>query len=184
MWWKTDLPGPRATVKGFRQMRKNTMTTTVSATSTAETVVTDKLGSTMTGVNSGCGCGRHPRTTIESPPSDLVTRVFEYRKNMTMYRQSAEVQLRKKKEDGKKKEYPTSSTISYQDFRGNRFLDDDSTESTEDSSNETSTAEPPGGSVETSPISLALMGCFLCKISLYFFLFTRICQSSSSCDRH
>jgi len=75
------------------------MTNSVVVTLVANTVVSNQRSTTID-VNNGSRDERNQRTTTESPPSYLRTRAMEYRKNMTMYRQTA-VQHHKKK--GKKK---------------------------------------------------------------------------------
>eukprot|EP00102_Acyrthosiphon_pisum_P027909 XP_016665119.1 PREDICTED: uncharacterized protein LOC100573591 isoform X2 [Acyrthosiphon pisum] len=102
LWTIIDLP--EITSKTFHPVRTDVIlqATPVAATSAANTVISNQTTAMMIGVNNGCGCERHPRTTTESPPSDLITRVIKYRKNMAMYRQTAEAAIRRKKKEGKK----------------------------------------------------------------------------------
>ncbi|CAH1732105.1 uncharacterized protein LOC114132466 isoform X1 [Aphis gossypii] len=101
------IDSPKLTVKTFHPMKTNVIPNTIATTPAVDTVISNQT-SMIVGVNNGCGCERHPRTTTESPPSDLITRVIEYRKNMTMYRQTSEaaIQLQKKK-SGEKNEVPS-----------------------------------------------------------------------------
>lgn len=100
--WSID-DSPEETSKTFHPVRMNVIpqATPVAATP-ANTVISNQTNMIIS-VNNGCGCGRHSRTTTESPPSDLITRVIKYRKNMAMYRQTAEAAIRRKKKEGEKK---------------------------------------------------------------------------------
>ncbi|XP_026816442.1 transcriptional regulator ATRX-like [Rhopalosiphum maidis] len=90
---------PEITVKLVHPTRKYEMTNSVAVTLVGNTVVSNQRSITID-VNNGSKDERNQRTTTESPPRDLRMRAMEYRKNMTMYRQTA-IQHRKKK--GKKK---------------------------------------------------------------------------------
>lgn len=96
------IDSPELTVKTFHPMRTNKIPNITTTTPAADTVILNQT-SMMVGVNNGCRCERHQRTITEIPPSDLITRVIEYRKNMTMYRQTSEavIQLQKKKSEEK-----------------------------------------------------------------------------------
>lgn len=139
---------PKLTVKTFHPTRANLMLT--PSTLAANTVVSNHT-SMMINVNNGFGCERH-RTTTESPPSDLITRLMEYRKNMTMYRQTAVAAIQKRKKIERKK-----------------VLEDSSEENSDpaDDSNEESDDDGAEGA-SSSPIDLLLMLVFLRKIPQFF----------------
>lgn len=150
-WLKNDPL--ELTVNTFHPTRANVMATSVSATFAANTVMSNHTSMTI-GVNNRFGRERHQWTTTESPPSDLITRVMEYQKNMTMYRQTA-IQKRKNKERKKKKMADEDDS----DEDENEDGDGDS----EEGENET---EDEGAS--SSPIDLLFMSVFLSKTTIFF----------------
>jgi len=115
-------------------------------TPVADTVVSNQT-SMMIGVNNN-GWGHQRTTTTESPPNDMITRVKEYRKNMTMYRQFAEVVKRQRKKKGKKKN-----------------VDDEEETEGEEGGEDEDESEDEGASSPT--IDLLLMSVFLRKVSLF-----------------
>jgi len=125
-------------------------TLALTATHDANTVVSNHT-IMMIGVNNGFGCERHQRTTTESPPSDLITRLVEYRKNMTMYRQIAVAAIQKRKKIVRKK-----------------VLDDDDDDGDDDDDDDVSADSGEDGGDSSSPIDLLLMSVFLRKIPLFF----------------
>jgi len=127
-------------------------TLALTATHDANTVVSNHT-IMMIGVNNGFGCERHQRTTTESPPSDLITRLVEYRKNMTMYRQIAVAAIQKRKKIVRKK-----------------VLDDDDDDDGDDDDDDDDVSADSGedGGNSSSPIDLLLMSVFLRKIPLFF----------------
>ncbi|XP_022166258.1 uncharacterized protein LOC111030864 [Myzus persicae] len=134
---------PEITFKSFHPVRTNVIpqaTPVVVTTTVANTAISNQT-SMVIDVNDGCGCERHPRTTTESPPSDLRTRVIEYRKNMAMYRQATEavIQLRKKKKKVPHKE-----------------LDDEP-----DSEEKGAESDAKGSKAAASPIEFVTMAIFL-----------------------
>ncbi|XP_060856117.1 uncharacterized protein LOC132933862 [Metopolophium dirhodum] len=143
LWTIMDLP--EITFKTFHPVRTNVLLQATPATSADNTVISNQT-TMMIGVNNGCGCERHPRTTTESPPSDLITRVIKYRKNMAMYRQTAEAAIRRKKKEGKK----------IKDVLDDDSDDEDTTteEPTEDENTDTITAT-------ADPIEYLTMAIFL-----------------------
>ncbi|KAL5237259.1 hypothetical protein ACI65C_004669 [Semiaphis heraclei] len=111
----------------------------VMSTPVADTVESNQT-SMMIGVNNN-GWGHQRTTTTESPPNDMITRVKEYRKNMTMYHQFAEAVKRQRKKKGKKKNVD----------------DDDAPEDEEDGGDEDESED--GASIPT--LDLLLMSVFL-----------------------
>lgn len=200
LWSIND--SPEITVKTFHPMRTNVIPSTVAATPAADTVVSNKTRMTV-GTNNGCGCEHHPRTTTESPPSDLITRVIEYRKNMTMYRQTSEAVMQRKKKDGKKikvsdEEYYGDNNIGREHHKkkghrrktdsddGDGVAVDDSEGDGDDTSKNDDTEEKsdePGNTAKCSLMDYGVMAGFLSKISLFFFLYTQSFQSSY-CSNH
>jgi len=144
---------PEINVKNFHPVRTNVIpqATPVVATTTVVNTIISNQTSMAIGVKNGCGCERHPRTTTESPPSDLRTRVVEYRKNMEMYRQKAEEATQRRK---KKKKVP--------------YKELDDTEEQYVDNNDTAPAQPED-KVAADPIEYLSMTIFLSKIPLLFF---------------
>jgi len=145
---------------------------------TANTVISNQT-SMVIDVNNGCGCERHPRTTTESPPSDLRTRVIEYRKNMAMYRQTAEaaIQRRKKKEGKKKVE---------NDEKGKEKDEDDDDKVDDDDDNDVDVDDDDSGekNVENKAavdlIDYLTMAIFLRKILLLIFCLREVSNHHTS----
>ncbi|XP_008189878.1 uncharacterized protein LOC100573261 [Acyrthosiphon pisum] len=144
---------PELTIKTFHPTRANVILTpadlTLTATLAANTVVSNHTSMTI-GVNNGFGCERHQWTTTESPPRDLITRLMEYRKHMTMYHQTAVAVIQKRKKIQRKK-----------------ILEEPLEEEDENEEEENEETEDKGDS--SSPIDLLLMSVFLRKIPLFFF---------------
>ncbi|XP_022173282.1 uncharacterized protein LOC111035808 [Myzus persicae] len=138
--WKND--SPEITDKTFHPTKANVMPTSYAATLDADTVVSNQR-SMMIGVNNGCG---HQRITTENPPSDLITRVMEYRKNMSLYRQFAEAAIQRHKKKGRKKGLDD---------------DDEKEKDSDDGDSDTEASSPP-------IIDLLLLAVFLRKIPQLF----------------
>ncbi|KAL4103645.1 hypothetical protein QTP88_019001 [Uroleucon formosanum] len=143
--WLKNHP-PELTVNTFHPTRANVMATSVAATFAANTVMSNHTSMTI-GVNNRFGRERHQWTTTESPPSDLITRVMEYQKNITMYRQTV-IQKRKNKERRKKKMADEDDS--------NEDENEDGDAGSEEGENET---EDEGAS--SPPIDLLFMSVFL-----------------------
>lgn len=150
--WLKNHP-PELTVNTFHPTRANVMATSVAATFAANTVMSNHTSMTI-GVNNRFGRERHQWTTTESPPSDLITRVMEYQKNITMYRQTV-IQKRKNKERRKKKMADEDDS--------NEDENEDGDAGSEEGENET---EDEGAS--SPPIDLLFMSVFLSKTLLFF----------------
>lgn len=190
------IDSPESTVKTFHPIRTHVIPKTIATTPTADTVISNQT-SMIVGVNNGCGCEHHPRTTTESPPSDLITRVIEYRKNMTMYRQTSEaaIQLQKKK-GGEKNEVPPvkeyndgdGTTREHHKKKGydNKIVktadEDDSGEKVEDDEDNHENDDPVDDETEEKGkstnktadcqlVDFLAMAFFLRKTSLFLFLF-------------
>ncbi|XP_026816020.1 uncharacterized protein LOC113555706 [Rhopalosiphum maidis] len=190
LWSIND--SPEITVKTFHPMRTNVIPSTVAVTSAADTVVSNKTRMTV-GINNGCGCEHHPRTTTESPPSDLITRVIEYRKNMTMYRQTSEAVIQRKKKDGKK------NKVSDEEYDGDNYIgrghhkkkdrrrktdgedgDEEAADDSEGDGDDTSKnddteekSDEPGNTAKCSLIDYVVMAVFLILYS--YALFVLLC---------
>jgi len=156
---------PEITFKTFHPVRTNVILQAIPATPAANIAISNQT-TMMIGVNNGFGCERHPRTTTESPPSDLITRVIKYRKNMAMYRQTAEAAIRRKKKEEKK----------YKDVLDIENKDDENTtteEPTEEENKATVTAT-------TGPIEYLTMAIFLRKIPLFYFRIRAVASHHTS----
>lgn len=174
LWSVIDLP--EVTVKNFHPVRTNVVpiATPVVAT-TANTVISNQTSMAID-VNNGCGCERHPMTTTESPPSDLRTRVIEYRKNMAMYRQTAEAAIqRRKKKEGKKKQVENDNKDENKDDdneTGSGDGDDDDDEDPEETNVEYKAA--------VGLIDYLTMAFFLRKIFLLIFCLREVSNHHTS----
>lgn len=161
LWTIIDLP--EITFKTFHPVRTNVFpqATPVAASSAANTVISNQT-TMMVGANNGCGCERHQRTTTESPPSDLITRVIKYRKNMAMYRQTADSAIRRKKKEGKKNK-------EVREFEDSQDNSQDSAETTTGNDGVDSQENKDTATATANPIEYLTMAIFLRKIPLFYF---------------
>lgn len=158
--WSID-DSPEETSKTFHPVRMNVISRATPVAATPANTIISNQTSMIISVNNGCGCGRHSRTTTESPPSDLITRVIKYRKNMAMYRQTAEAAIRRKKKEGEKNRGVDKKFQGSED-NGN---DDGDDENTTSAPNEVGDVEYKAAA---NPMEYLTMAIFLRKVPKIF----------------